>query len=221
MDEGWYKTHSIFLRKGSIVCDYVINKIDKEPETSQSIRRLCRYMTKDPLSTKSVDSAGNKVLQSDLVDSLREHTKEGNINETKHIPTPCLINGSFDMNMKTIEQCYIFVHNHVNKYNGNDMGDTYIRIDIIIPDRYDNIIDPESEFEFKRGDALCFLIDDMLNEHIIEDEKYSKYIGNLKFEFCGNTKERLTKSTDGIIYSLTYKLASGKGRVANANLQRI
>lgn len=225
IDTSWYNPHSVFIRKGSLISNYVIDKIDNDEQYGQLIRRLCRYLTEDPLSTKSVDLSGKDVYQVDLKDSLQIQSAEGTNNadtndgmDMQYISNPCLFNGSFNQEIKRMEQCYIFVHNYQNKIRTNDMGDIYVRIDIIIPDKYDKIYDPNSEFYIKRGDAICFLIDDMLNERPIEDDRYLDYIGDTKFEFITNGKERLTKTSDGIVYSLVYKVPVSRKRVINGNL---
>lgn len=225
IDTSWYNPHSVFIRKGSLISNYVIDKIDNDEQYGQLIRRLCRYLTEDPLSTKSVDLSGKDVYQVDLRDSLQIQSAEGTNNadnndgmDMQYISNPCLFNGSFNQEIKRMEQCYIFVHNYQNKIRTNDMGDIYVRIDIIIPDKYDKIYDPNSELYIKRGDAICFLIDDMLNERPIEDDRYLDYIGDTKFEFITNGKERLTKTSDGIVYSLVYKVPVSRKRVINGNL---
>lgn len=226
MDESWYNRHNMFLRKGSLICNYVIDKIDNDEMFGQAIRRFCRYLTINPLSTKSVDLAGNEIIQGDLKDSLQIQSTEGSPNgfnqiddvSADKISNQCLFNGSFNQEIKRMEQCYIFVHNYQNRPRGNDMGDIYIRIDIIIPDKYDNVYDPSFDLYIKRGDALCILIDDMLNQNEIKDERYKELIGDVKFVLKDNGKERLTKTSDGVVYSLIYQISMSSARVMNGNL---
>lgn len=220
MDNSWYRTHDMFLRKGCLVTNYIIEKIDKDVTYGQSIRRLCRYMTVDPLAKKSVDLKGNTVLQEDLQDSLLVSTKEG-YHDTEAMTTEinqCLFNESFDQEMKAVEQCYIFIHNYRNRPLSNDEGEIYVRIDVIIPNKYDTINDFDSEMTIKRGSAICFLVDDMLNHRTIEDKKYSKFTGDIKFELVDNGSLRLTKTSDGVVYSLVYALKTARGEIFNGNL---
>lgn len=226
VDTSWYNPHSIFIRKGSLLSNYVVDKIDNDEVYGQLIRRLCRYLTIDPLSSKSVDLSGKEVYQADLKDSLLDNSIEGTetiVGEKTNlgkqdVSNQCLFNASFNQEIKRMEQCYIFVHNTQNRPSGRDMGDIYIRIDIIVPDKYDTIYDPSSDFDIKRGDALCFLIDDMLNERTITDSRYTDIIGDAKFELAHNSKERLTKTSDDIVYSLIYKIPVNRMRVMNGNL---
>ena len=133
-------------------------------------------------------------------------------------PKPVLYNGGFNQEMKTIDQCYVFVHNYRNNPVGKDTGLIYVRIDIIIPDKYDKILDFDSGLTIKRGDALCFLIDDLFNKRVIKDEKFSKYLGNLKFNLYDNYNARLTKTSDGAIYTLIYTLTTPTMEILNGNL---
>lgn len=228
-DTSWLKTHDIFLRKGSLVVNYIIDKIEHDEQYSQMIRRLCRYMTIDPLAFKSmyINAKGEKVEQKqiDLKDSLCISSFEGTkleIMEGEKIsvikPKPVLYNGGFNQEMKTIDQCYVFVHNYRNKIIGNDSGMIYVKVDIIIPDKYDKILDFDSGLTIKRGDALCFLIDDLFNKRMIKDEKFSKYLGNLKFSLYDNYSTRLAKTSDGTIYTLIYALPTPTMEIFNGNL---
>lgn len=222
IDSSWYNKHNIFLRKSSLVCNYVIEMIDNDEMYSQLLKRLCRYLTTNPLAPKSKDLSGKIVYQKDLQDSLQEQSSEGtniiiedNNVDVDNISNQCLFNGSFNQEMKRMEQCYIFVHNYQNRVRTDEMGDIYIRIDIIIPDKYDTIYDANTQLKIKRGDAICILIDDMLNNQPIKDEKYKDLIGDTTFKFLDNGKERLTKTSDGIIYSLVYKVPVSASRVHN------
>lgn len=228
-DTSWFKTHDIFLRKASLIINYMIEKIDTDEEYSQIIKRLCRYMTKDPLALKStyVNAKGEEVLQKqlDLKDSLLISSSEGTKLERKIddkvsvvYPKPVLCNGSFNQEMKTIDQCYVFVHNYRNVPGYREMGSIHVRIDIIIPDKYDDIIDLESGLMVKRGDVLCFLINDLFNQRTIKNETFSKYLGNLKFKLYENYISRLTKTGDGVVYSLLYTVNTPVMEVLNGNL---
>ena len=228
-DVSWMKTHDVFLRKGSLIVNYMIDRIENDEEYSQMIRRLCRYMTIDPLAFKStyINAKGEEVEQKqlDLKDSLCVSSFEGTRLEivdgektTTIKPKPVLYNGGFNQEMKTIDQCYVFVHNYRNNPVGKDTGLIYVRIDIIIPDKYDKILDFDSGLTIKRGDALCFLIDDLFNKRVIKDEKFSKYLGNLKFNLYDNYNARLTKTSDGAIYTLIYTLATPTMEILNGNL---
>ena len=80
------------------------------------------------------------------------------------------------------------------------------------------ILDFDSGLTIKRGDALCFLIDDLFNKRVIKDEKFSKYLGNLKFNLYDNYNARLTKTSDGAIYTLIYTLTTPTMEILNSNL---
>lgn len=226
MDKSWYKTHDMFLRKGCIVTNYILDKIDNDENYAQVIRRLCRYMTVDPLAMKSKDYAGNLVEQPDLKDSLLIATTEGtffnyvdeNGAEQQFKSKQCLFNESFDQGMKRSDQCFVFVHNYRNKPTSQSDGEIDVRIDVVIPNKYDEINDFDTGMKIKRGGAIAILIDDMLNHRVIEDEKYSKYLGNIEFEFLDFGSVRLTKTSDGIVYSLIYRLRTARGEIYNGNL---
>lgn len=231
MDTSWYNLRSVFIRKGSLVCNYIIERIDNDEKYSQLIRRLCRYLTINPLSTKSVDLSNKQVLQPELKDSLQIISKEGTgmdvptdsgvIYDVEKISPVCLCNGSFNQNIKVSEQCYIFVHHYNSRPNSDDIGMCYFRIDVLIPDRYDKIYDPDSDVYIKRGDAICFLIDDMLHKNQIEDTKYRYLIGDTAFELVDYSITRLAKTSDGVVYSLIYKLPIIRTKDYNGNLQKL
>lgn len=228
-DTSWFKTHDIFLRKGSLIVNYMIDRIENDEQYSQIIRRLCRYMTIDPLAFKStyINAKGEEVEQKqlDLKDSLIISSYEGTRLESLDgekvgtiKPKPVLYNGGFNQEMKTIDQCYVFVHNYRNNPVSKDMGVIYVRIDIIIPDKYDKIKDFDSGLTIKRGDAICFLIDDMFNKRVIKDKKFVDYLGNLRFQLYDNYNARLTKTSDGVIYTLIYTLTTPTKEILNGNI---
>lgn len=226
LDNSWYKTHDIFLRKGGFLVNYVIDRIDKDEEYSQLIRRLCRYMSLNPYAKKSKDYGNNIIIQNDLKDSLLQPTSEGTFfdyedekGENQVFKSKkTLYNSGFDQEMKRIDQCYIFVHNYRTRPTSINSGEIYIRIDIIIPNKYDDIIDFESGMTFKRGDSIAILIDDMLSHKTIDDEKYVDYVGNLEFMLVDYGSIRLTKTSDGVLYSLVYNIKTARGEINNGNI---
>ena len=62
---------SIKLSRASILTKYLCINIDE----SQDIRRLCRYLTLEPLAEYAMDYDDNIIMQPDLQDSLLEKTK--------------------------------------------------------------------------------------------------------------------------------------------------
>lgn len=220
-DNSWFRKHDIFLRKGSLIVNYMIDRIENDKEYQQIIRRLCRYMTKDPLAMISENYSGERIKQPDLKDSLLVGSSEGliDIRESEEVkPKPCLYNGGFNQEIKTIEQCYVFIHNYRNNPVQDDIGRICVRIDIIVPNKYDMIYDFDSGLTIHRGDALCFLLDDLFNHRVVEDEIYEKYIGNLRFKLEDNYTARLTKTSDGMVYSLIYSLSTPRGEILNGNI---
>lgn len=225
-DSSWFDTHDIFLRKGSLIVNYIIDKIERDSSYAQVLRRLLRYMTINPLGAKSLDYSNNEIIQEDLKDSLLNYSYEGTL--VKHIDDngkviksksePCLYNGMFSQDMKIIDQCFVFIHNYRNKPIKKDNGLIYVRIDIIIPDKYDNILDIDSGLTVKRGQVIAFLIDDLINKKEIKDEFYADYLGNLSLNLLDNSNTRLTKTSDGVVYSLIYALDTPKGEIMNGNI---
>lgn len=224
MDKSWYKTHDMFLRKGSLITNYMIDRINNDEVYSQIIKRLFRYMTVDPIAMKSVNYNDDEVLQPNLKDGLMEHTTEGTQSDeedsygVKITTNPCMFNKSFNQNMKISEQCFLFIHNYRNKPTHEDRGEIYVRIDIVVPDKYDDIYDFDSGMTIKRGSAMSFVIDDLFNNRTITDEKFSNYLGNIKFQLQDYGSVRLTKTNDGIVYSLLYALTTARGDILNGNL---
>jgi hypothetical protein len=93
------------------------------------------------------------------------------------------------------------------------MGDMLFAVNIIVPNKYDDIEDADTGMELKKGQVICFLVDDMLQNHIIEHPDYANFIGNIKFQLYDNIISRLTKTGDGILYTLVYRVTGCNLRV--------
>ena len=63
------------LSRASILTKYLCVHIDE----NQDIRRLCRYLTLEPLAEYAIDYDGNIMLQPDLQDSLLDKTKNDKV----------------------------------------------------------------------------------------------------------------------------------------------
>ena len=188
------------VRSLGLLTSYITNEIiDK----SQDIKRYLVYLTEDPLSLKGKDLSGNIVVQKDIVESLI------NVNDKQ-----ILKNGMFSDNVEIESQTYCFVYDLGGTYGqGAERWNTnYIGIDVIIPDKYDTIVDSETGIKINRGYAIGITLSDLLDEMYIDDGKYSNLIGNLQFNLVSRKIERLAKTNDGIVYRWVYKVGKMDGR---------
>ena len=69
--------NSIKLSRASILSKYLCINIDK----NQDIKRLCRYLTLEPLEQYSMDYDDKIMMQPDLKDSLLENTKTDKVSQ--------------------------------------------------------------------------------------------------------------------------------------------
>ena len=171
---------------------------------NQTIMRSCCYLTKSPLASKSFNNDGVLYYQKDLDWQTVNITKKVNINigkeGTKNIITipPSIIPYTYNDDMVTDEQVFIFIHNNTNRFN-NLIGDNIFSIDILVPYNYDMLDSP------LYGQRLYLIVEAIMQE--IDDTDVDRSIGidlpDLHFEVKGNSEERkISKSNSVLIYSI-------------------
>lgn len=169
--------------------NYIVKKIDD----NQNIKRLCRYLTKNPLSKKSLDYNGTLVQQPILVDSLINTTLEGNgINKNQ-----VLIPYMFTDEIITDKQCYLFVHPYSNNYD-NAFGENIFAVDVIVPYEY-NEIDPYSD------ERLFLIVNEIVDlfDNMVVDDEYVQELGMIELNIGGrSTLQRLSKTTSYLFYTV-------------------
>lgn len=188
------------VRSLGLLTSYVVNEIiDK----SQDLKRYFVYLTEDPLALRSKDLDGNTIKQPNIEESLI------NVKGTE-----ILKNGMFknDVDIKSQTYCFVYDIGGVYHVGVERCNEIYIQIDVIIPDKYDTIIDSDTGIKISRGYAIGIILSDLLDGVRINDDKYSKVLGNLQFFLVSRKPERLAKTNDGVVYSWVYKVWNIDGR---------
>ena len=196
LNNFWKLTKSQKIRRSDYIIDMIAEKIDN----NQYIKRFMRYYSTNPLSKKGFIK-NRTVIQKDLKDSLLEDTNEINIIESKK----CLFTYGFNDDIVVDEQNYIFIENKKIIYdNVNKMATMYLTISILVPDVYLELRDNDCDYIIRRNKIIANTIENMLGDYTVDD-KYSKYIGNIKFELTDYNEDRLSKNSNKILTTLVYK----------------
>lgn len=196
LNNFWKLTKSQKIRRSDYIIDMIAEKIDN----NQYIKRFMRYYSKNPLSKKGFIK-NRIVIQKDLKDSLLEDSNEINNIESKK----CLFTYGFNDDIVVDEQNYIFIENKKIIYdNVNKMATMYLTISILVPDVYLELRDNDCDYTIRRNKIIANTIENMLGDYTVDD-KYSKYIGNIKFELTDYNEDRLSNNSNKILTTLVYK----------------
>ena len=196
LNNFWKLTKSQKIRRSDYIIDMIAEKIDN----NQYIKRFMRYYSTNPLSKKGFIK-NRTVIQKDLKDSLLADSNEINNIESKK----CLFTYGFNDDIVVDEQNYIFIENKKIIYdNVNKMATMYLTISILVPDVYLELRDNDCDYTIRRNKIIANTIENMLGDYTVED-KYSKYIGNIKFELTDYNEDRLSRNSNKILTTLVYK----------------
>lgn len=196
LNNFWKLTKSQKIRRSDYIIDMIAEKIDN----NQYIKRFMRYYSTNPLSKQGFIK-NRTVIQKDLKDSLLEDTNEINNIESKK----CLFTYGFNDDIVVDEQNYIFIENKKIIYdNVNKMATMYLTISILVPDVYLELRDNDCDYTIRRNKIIANTIENMLGDYTVDD-KYSKYIGNIKFELTDYNEDRLSNNSNKILTTLVYK----------------
>ena len=196
LNNFWKLTKSQKIRRSDYIIDMIAEKIDN----NQYIKRFMRYYSKNPLSKKGFIK-NRIVIQKDLKGSLLEDSNEINNIESKK----CLFTYGFNDDIVVDEQNYIFIENKKIIYdNVNKMATMYLTISILVPDVYLELRDNDCDYTIRRNKIIANTIENMLGDYTVDD-KYSKYIGNIKFELTDYNEDRLSRNSNKILTTLVYK----------------
>lgn len=185
-------TRSNKLRQVPYIENYICDKLD-----CQEVRRLCRYLTLDPLADVALDYGGNVVQQPDLQDSLMNRVVRDTVSGGSE--EPVLSNYMFSEQIISDTRIMIFVYcsnivfsERATRYGTSTMGYQTYNIDIVYPMETDRICDG-----MKRSWAIATILMDKLDDLMVDEPQYVKDIGNIKFEFKENqaTNVKLAPNT--------------------------
>ena len=181
------------LRRVPFIENYLCEMID-----CQEVRRLCRYLTLDPLADFALDYDGNIVEQPDLNDTLLEVVKKDKV--SKGTDGVILDNHMFTTDVMDSSRVLIFAYcsdivfsEGASKFGSSSMGYQLFKIDIVYPLGVDALCGG-----LKRSWAIATIITDLIDEMSITDPSYVKHTGNVKFEFKeqGASNRKLAPNTD-------------------------
>lgn len=214
-------TKSRFLRLPSVICSYIVGLIDGTidlsgleyeqdfKEISQKLKRMLAYNTNNPFGKVGKDLNSNTKIQNDIANSIL-------IESTSKMEDKYLFNGIINTSIKVAEKNLCFVSDVKSSKIDEAMGKIKLIISFTCADDYDNIkFLEESNITIKRGTCFLSLLDDMLNNHTIEQQEYVDYIGNLTFKYIDTYKERVSNTNGDMIYSSIYEITTPRMRVDN------
>lgn len=204
LNNFWKLTKSQKIRRSDYIIDMIAEKIDN----NQYIKRFMRYYSTNPLSKKGFIN-GKTIIQKDLKDSLMKDTQEIEspfiIDNDERGSKKCLFTYGFNDDIVVDEQNYIFIENKKIIYdNVNKMATMYLTISILVPDVYLELRDNDCDYIIRRNKIIANTIENMLGDYTVDD-KYSKYIGNIKFELTDYNEDRLSNNSNKILTTLVYK----------------
>lgn len=219
LNNKYLNTKSRFLRLPSVICSYIVGLIDGTidlsgleyeqdfKEISQKLKRMLAYNTDNPFGKVGKDLNSNSKIQNDITNSIL-------IKSTSKMDDKYLFNGIINTSIKVAEKNLCFVSDVKSSKIDEAMGKIKLIISFTCADDYDNIkFLEESNITIKRGTCFLSLLDDMLNNHTIEQQEYVDYIGNLTFKYIDTYKERVSNTNGDMIYSSIYEVTTPRMRV--------
>ena len=211
LNEKYLGSSSNKLRRVPYIESYLCELIDND----QRIKRLCRYLTYDPLELEAYDYDNNLVQQPDLQDSLMFEVVRDNVSPGTE--GAILDNHMFTSDIMESSKVMIFVYcsdvvfsEGASKFGSSSMGFQLFTIDIIYPLEVDRLCDG-----LKRSWAIATVITDLVDQMSITDSNYVKYTGNVKFEFKEQraSNKKLAPNTDLGILSIPFVVSVPSGRI--------
>jgi hypothetical protein len=211
LNEKYLGSSSNKLRRVPYIESYLCELIDND----QRIKRLCRYLTYDPLELKAYDYDNNPVDQPDLQDSLMFEVVRDNVSPGTE--GAILDNHMFTSDIMESSKVMIFVYcsdvvfsEGASKFGSSSMGFQLFTIDIVYPLEVDRLCDG-----LKRSWAIATVITDLVDQMSITDSNYVKYTGNVKFEFKEQraSNKKLAPNTDLGILSIPFVVSVPSGRI--------
>lgn len=167
---------SIKISRASTIIQYLCTNID----SNQNIKRLCRYITTDPLADYALDYANNVVQQPDLRDSLLNTAKRDKVSngcEKRIIYTTMFSD-------KVIETLHPLIYVYCDEISFfaqrggiQAIGTMLFYVDIIYDINTEELADWQHR-SWAIGQEVMQMFDDIT---IIEQE-YSDKIGNISFK---------------------------------------
>ena len=194
------------LSRASILTKYLCVNIDE----NQDIKRLCRYLTVDPLAEYAMDYDDNIVMQPDLQDSLLEKVKNDKVSqgcEERIIYRTMFADKVID-SLHPLIYVYCDEINFFNQRNGSQaVGTMTFYIDVVYDISTEELLDWE-----QRSWSIGQIIMDMFDSVPITDKNYTELVGNIMFTIGANAivNKKLAPNTNlGVLSIPLYAHVTG------------
>lgn len=192
-------TKSNKFRRAPYIVDYFMKVLD-----CQEIRRLCRYLTLDPLAEEAMDYNGNIVQQPDLKDSLEKKAVRDKV--SRGTEDPILFAETFSNTIVSDNKIMIYVYPYeisfserAMHYGTSTMGFMVFHIDIVYPVSLNRLGD-----HLQRAWSIASILMDAVDEKTVLDPELYEHTGEVKFEFKDNmaTNRKLAPNSDMAILNI-------------------
>lgn len=192
-------TKSNKFRRAPYIVDYFMKVLD-----CQEIRRLCRYLTLDPLAEEAMDYNGNIVQQPDLKDSLEKKAVRDKV--SRGTEDPILFAETFSNTIVSDNKIMIYVYPYeisfserAMHYGTSTMGFMVFHIDIVYPVSLNRLGD-----HLQRAWSIASILMDVIDEKTVLDPELYEHTGEVKFEFKDNmaTNRKLAPNSDMAILNI-------------------
>ncbi|HBJ1650328.1 TPA: hypothetical protein LA460_000232 [Clostridium botulinum] len=196
--------------------DNIISLLVSEMDNDQELKRLCTYLTYQPLANKSTDMSNNVIYQRDITTSMLEEQKicvskttDKNDKAYKEITVPqILIPYCFQEDKILTEQVSLFVHNFRNDLD-SQIGANDFMIDVLVPSKYQELKPYGVNRLHEILKRIAYLFD-----NVETDSESSETLGNITFNVVGRPiEQRINKTNEITIYSVIVrtKLINARG----------
>lgn len=185
--------------------DPIINLLVTEMNNDQELKRLCTYLTYQPLASKSTDMSGNVVYQRDITTSMLDEQKicvskttDKNDKTYKETIIPqILVPYCFQEDKILTEQVSLFVHNFRNDLDSQIGANDFV-IDVLVPSKYQELKPYGVNRLHEILKRLAYLFD-----NVETDSESSETLGNITFNVVGRpVEQRINKTNEITIYSV-------------------
>ena len=192
-------TKSNKFRRAPYIVDYLMQVLD-----CQEVRRLCRYLTLDPLAEEAMDYNGNMVQQPDLIDSLEKKAIRDKV--SRGTEDQLLFAEAFSGSIVADNKIMIYVYPYeisfserAMHYGTSTMGFMVFHVDIVYPVSLNRLGD-----HLQRAWSIATILMDVVDEKTVLDPELYEYTGEVKFEFKDNmaTNRKLAPNSDMAILNI-------------------
>ncbi|WP_252241670.1 hypothetical protein [Clostridium sp. ZBS18] len=185
--------------------DSIINLLVTEMDNDPELKKICTYLTYQPLASKSTDMSGNVIYQRDITTSMLKEQKicvskttDNTDASYKEIIVPqILVPYCFQEDKLLVEQVSLFIHNFRNDLDSQIGANDFV-IDVLVPSKYQELKPYGVNRLHEILKRLAYLFD-----NVETDKESSEELGNIKFDIVGRPiEQRINKTNEITIYSV-------------------